>query len=547
MISLGIRVKLVFFITLFLFSLSSIPILYANGAHQSQYTSKPPVIDGEAIFQEWSGSCEIWNDVGVVLVKNDGVNLYLLVDLHEDTTRDEVLPLGEDGDSVFIAFDVNLDSKITSTDIEFSYDTNEHTACYSNFLGPQKWTDQTISFRSHLAPGFGPTPLMVEPHRFWEASICLDEIHPTVGTSVRLGIEMNSATPELGYQTPENYVNDFSRLIEIKLQKPPQDINHLTSSPLNNHIDLDGRISYANEWLDTKPVYLTLTNSNGFTCSYDAAIWAKNNDKHLFFLIMVESNPPLYNDENGVGIIYQWRDGKTGNMLYDESSAFLDGTRTDWCALPSGIWDHDTHQDATGTNDVKAKGRYDGTAYWFELSKPLSSGDGCDWELFPGETIGGSNDLLYLVFWNFDANIIEFNAPLILSLNNDRLSTIKTVLDDSIEQPSVTKIRDGSDNVVKGKFTLLNRIVSHPLYSVSVFCIGIAIIWVSNKGSIITIPYTGEIDIQAFAIKTGKSVSKIETIIDLAVQNHKVAGFYTLDGKKFIPVDVLKSKIRERL
>jgi hypothetical protein len=60
------------------------------------------------------------------------------------------------------------------------------------------------SARSEIVAGFGSTPNKLVPHRFWEASLSFDELESGAGELVRLGIEMNSISPEFGYQIPSN-------------------------------------------------------------------------------------------------------------------------------------------------------------------------------------------------------------------------------------------------------------------------------------------------------------------------------------------------------
>ena len=47
--------------------------------------------------------------------------------------------------------------------------------------------------------------------------------------------------------------------------------------------------------------------------------------------------------------------------------------------------------DAEGEINVEGKATHDGTYYWFELRKELSSIDGYDWFFKPGETYGLRN------------------------------------------------------------------------------------------------------------------------------------------------------------
>ena len=542
--------KRILFITILVLTSSNPYSVHAIQSYQSQYTTKPSIIDGDATFQEWSGAEEIWNSVGLLQVKNDGTHLYILVDVLKDTVEDEILPLGEDGDSVFIAFDTNIDSKISSDDIEFSFDSLSQDICFSRFIGPQEWTESSKSVRSELVPGYGSTPNKIDPHRFWEVSINLDEIIADYRNQIRIGIEINSASPEFGYQTPAEYTRDFTELLEIQLQKPPQEFNRLISSTVCNPIKIDGYITDPKEWDNSKPIHLTLTNTEGPPGTYTATVWAKNNDKHLYLLVVAETDLSRYSDENGVGVIYRWQDKDTAHMYYDESTVFLDGTTTDWCDLPTGIWEHDTHPISKGRNNVYAKGRYDGSRYWFEISKPLDSGDSCDWVLEPGVTIGSGQDSLYLVFWDMDSENIEFTAPLILNLYSDpTISPTKIVYDEKpVDKTSVTSDYKETIQSLQMKTLALFRRFSQPiLFSTTVFCLVASILWFSWQGSIINIPYTGEIDIHTFASRTGKKVSKVESVINDAVENGEVAGYYTIDRKKFVPVDVLKSKIRDIL
>ena len=522
----------------------------ATVSYRSQYTTKPPIIDGDVTFEEWSGAGEIWNDVGVAMVKNDGTNLYLLVDVLIDTGNDSILPLGEDGDSVYIAFDVNLDSEITSADIEFSVDPESRFASCSRFIGPLEWSESINSKRSKIVAGFGSTPNKLVPHRFWEASIGFDELKSGVGELVRLGVEMNSVSPEFGYQIPANYTGDFSHLLEVQLQKPPINFNHLFSTAVFYPVTIDGRVTDIKEWADSRPIYPSLTNADDVSSSYNATVWAKNNDELLYFLIMVEPNSPDYSIQNGFGVIYRWQD-ESGERFYDESTTFLDGATTDWCELDNGIWEHDTHPMADGRMNVNAKGSFDGENYWFEICKPMNSGDGCDWALKPGETIGASQDYLYLVFWDMDAAIIEFSASMILSLHGKPLISSVTDVDEQKtgEPETGTYIDDDLKiRLVDKKRPIWYRAYTQPvLFSSATITLSAVFLWFNRQGSVIILPSMGEIDIQDLANKKRKQVSKVESVIDKAVENGELTGFYTKDRKKFMTVDQLKLIIREKL
>ena len=139
---------------------------------------------------------------------------------------------------------------------------------------------------------------------------------------------------------------------------------------------------------------------------------------------------------------------------------------------------------------------------------------------------------------------------MILDLYNDpTLSPTKIVYDEkSVEKTSLTYDDEVPNQSLQMITVALLRRFSQPiLYSTTVFCLVASILWFSTQGSIINIPYTAEIDIHAFASRTGKQVSKIESVINDAIQTGEVAGYYTIDRKKFVPVDVLKSIIRDLL
>jgi hypothetical protein len=315
-------------------------------------------------------------------------------------------------------------------------------------------------------------------------------------------------------------------------------------------VTIDGRVTDINEWAGSRPINLSLTTGDDVSSSYNATAWAKNNDKLLYFLIMIESNSLMYSVQNGVGVIYRWQD-ESGKRFYDESTTFLDGGTTDWCEIDTGLWEHDTHPMAGGRMDVYASGSLDGENYWFEICKPLDSGDGCDWTLRPGETIGASQDYLYLVFWGMDEPIIEFSAPMILSLHGEPLMSSVTEVDEQKtgEPDTGTYIDDDLKiRLVDKKTPAWYRTYAQPvIFSSATITLSAVFLWFYRQGSAIILPSIGEIDIQDLANKKRKQVSKVESVIDKAIENGELTGFYTKDRKKFMTVNQLKSVIREKL
>jgi len=224
---------------------SSVPftrtLVYSNPAHtwladvtlvpvpapptqiKSVWADVPLTIDG-TVEPDWADAAEIPLPHSAIYVKNDAENLYLLVDLTEDTHDDT---LGEpSGDFFHLSFDVDKDEMITlNVDLDYRLSpTNDLALAY--YLGPGAWTG-LFETASSLGVGFGGSMNSATPHRIWEFAIPLEEIDSSLTDlfvtpePVRFGIEVHSQTPFFHSLLPPNFKSNFANLSEIFLAFSP--------------------------------------------------------------------------------------------------------------------------------------------------------------------------------------------------------------------------------------------------------------------------------------------------------------------------------------
>jgi hypothetical protein len=237
----------------------------------SVFPQQPPVINGTVTSSEWTGAVEYSLPHGKLLVLNDYVNIYLLIDLTADTHQDS--PPTSPRDYFWLSFDVNLNGLIDSgVDVKYSFVTGTNTPCMSKYTGPATWggcgaTDSTY------VPGFGPTPLSSIAHRFFEVAISRSEISPSaslvprpdlpyIPNQARLGLRTYSPSPAIDDYVPAGHTSNFSSLIEFALDDPRimllilshQDyLNAL--KPLKQHKDYSALPSYVISWQSVDLAY----------------------------------------------------------------------------------------------------------------------------------------------------------------------------------------------------------------------------------------------------------------------------------------------------
>jgi hypothetical protein len=199
----------------------------------STFTNTPPKIDGVLDFGEWNYSNRIPFDNGFITVMNDGMRLYVLLDVLGDTTNDP-----RNDDYFWVAFDVNRNGVIDANqDLLFAPDPNGNLR-YSYFLGPNSWTTLQPTTYSSRAKGFGcfwgdgsftltslfPLQFTCSQHRLWELAFDLAEIGSHAPGAARIGLRVASQNPAFINEIPANIGSDFSNLIHVSLAAPPSPI-----------------------------------------------------------------------------------------------------------------------------------------------------------------------------------------------------------------------------------------------------------------------------------------------------------------------------------
>jgi len=215
---------------------------------QSTFASVSPKIDGHESTGEWDGAAVFNLGHGFLLCRNDAANLYLLVDLTEDTHDDS-------GDYFWLSFDVNTDQAITSgVDVQYGLYPATHNLglCYYQGAGA---TSGLTSTHSQLGAGFGTSSRSTTSHRIWELAISLSEIKAVPNGLVRMGLRTYSQTPAFTDDQPKNFHYDFSQLVEVSLATAQVDLLVLTHEdfcdalkPLKAHKDYTGINTIISSW-----------------------------------------------------------------------------------------------------------------------------------------------------------------------------------------------------------------------------------------------------------------------------------------------------------
>ncbi|MCL5952055.1 MAG: hypothetical protein M1132_10115 [Chloroflexi bacterium] len=194
----------------------------------STYTSTPPRIDGVIDPGEWNLANKVSFPDGFATVLNDGLRLYVLLDVTGDTYPDT-------GDYFWLTFDVNRDSAITpNVDVNYGTSPSNGNIRYQYYLGAGSWTGLQPNTFSSRASGFGcywadgtfsvtfaPFTFQCSRHRVWELAIDLSEIGTSAGSSARMGVRAASVSPAFTDDTPANFSSSFSNLINVSLAASP--------------------------------------------------------------------------------------------------------------------------------------------------------------------------------------------------------------------------------------------------------------------------------------------------------------------------------------
>ena len=162
--------------------------------------------------------------------------------------------------------------------------------------------------------------------------------------------------------------------------------NKLTSAWLINPVSVDGDITDSKEWIDANNIDLIIGTNYGRSPPFlDTKIWAKNDLTHLYLLLRIEYPISHYDLDDMAFIYYLVHDTPTSYIATDKSIIGQLGSTQDLFNYTGSTWQDDL---PGGENNVVGMGIYDGLFYWFEVKKPLNSGDMRDWFFEHGETYG---------------------------------------------------------------------------------------------------------------------------------------------------------------
>lgn len=192
----------------------------------SPLASTPPQVDGVVGFGEWNLSSKVNFENGFMVAANDGIRLYVLLDLLYDNGDDPGT-----GDYFWMTFDVDDDGQIDAN-LDLNYGTNPSNGNmrYQYYLDSGSWTGLQPSTRSSKAKGFGcffgdgswwltffPFSSVCSRHRVWEFGFDLAEINAVPGETIHMGFRAVSGTPNFTNDVPATFYTSFSNLIAVSL------------------------------------------------------------------------------------------------------------------------------------------------------------------------------------------------------------------------------------------------------------------------------------------------------------------------------------------
>jgi len=229
---------------------SNIPV---QQLYQSPFASIPPTIDGVVSSKEWENAVKIQLNYGWLMIQNDVLALYLLIDLTEDTIEDSRLETGN-ADDFLLTFDTDLDGKISGIDLNYAPIPGTNTLGMQQYIEPGELGGLGPT-GSQLGVGFGESINSRGPHRIWELAICLSEIKSDPTGSVRLGLMTTSPNPSFSDERPQNFTYEFSNLLQITLNTKSLDLLILSDEtfitalqPLKTHKDNTDILTSIQSW-----------------------------------------------------------------------------------------------------------------------------------------------------------------------------------------------------------------------------------------------------------------------------------------------------------
>src|SRR5664279_4172655 len=222
----------VFVITALAASLSA-PTARADVEIARRWCATAPVINGTVSAGEWTSATATPIGHGEMRTMNDGSYLYVLLDVVDDTTADNILTGPFSGDFFTLDIDKDLNHAVTPN-VDFTYATCQdgRTFVKSTRLNQFASTGcQAVNTNSLGARGFGPTFNSATPHRFWEFRLSFDElgVDPTTWTTsggaipkVRMNVCVFSLNPSFTSCQPDNtFSPDNSLMYQVDLATFP--------------------------------------------------------------------------------------------------------------------------------------------------------------------------------------------------------------------------------------------------------------------------------------------------------------------------------------
>lgn len=163
--------------------------------------------------------------------------------------------------------------------------------------------------------------------------------------------------------------------------------NVLYSNWLRNPVAVDGDVTFSNEWSDANKIELTLGTNYGRSPPFQAVtLWAKNDADNLYLLYCIKTDFIDYDLGDTAYIYYLMPDPVSRYIFSDKSETEQLGSTLYLTDYDGSSWLNDVS--LSGENNVEGMGHFDGVFYWFELKKPLNSGDGHDWIFLYDEVYG---------------------------------------------------------------------------------------------------------------------------------------------------------------
>lgn len=153
-------------------------------------------------------------------------------------------------------------------------------------------------------------------------------------------------------------------------------------------IKLDGKVSTKDEWEDAFCMDFQFYEWGDFQNGNKryARWYVQHDDEFIYFLVLVKMEAGI----KGVAVDYFWP-VYTGTWAHSDGIYVnVKGEVQDLANWDESDWYDDGDLSPPGSVDGEAVVKEIDNFYWFEIIKPLNSGDAYDWALEPGDLIGSA-------------------------------------------------------------------------------------------------------------------------------------------------------------